>query len=42
MAKGKNSNKESKKPKAEKIKIHATANSNAVKTGPVIAGKKVK
>lgn len=35
------SNKESKKPKAEKPKAVATANFNAGKT-PVIGGKKVK
>lgn len=42
MAKGKNSNKEAKKPKQEKPKISATANSNAGKPALSIAGKKVK
>lgn len=42
MAKGKNSNKETKKPKQEKPKVLATANSLAGKPGLAIAGKKVK
>jgi hypothetical protein len=42
MAKGKNSNKEAKKPKLEKPKVSATANSNAGKPAISIAGKKVK
>jgi hypothetical protein len=42
MAKGKNSNKETKKPKQEKPKVLATANSNAGKAPISIAGKKVK
>lgn len=42
MAKGKNSNKEAKKPKQEKPKVLATANSNAGKPALSIAGKKVK
>lgn len=42
MAKGKNSNKETKKPKQEKPKVLATANFNAGKTPVAIAGKKVK
>jgi hypothetical protein len=42
MAKGKNSNKEAKKPKQEKPKVSATANSNAGKPAISIAGKKVK
>jgi hypothetical protein len=42
MAKGKNSNKETKKPKQEKPKVLATANSLAGKPGLEIAGKKVK
>ncbi|MDH5529692.1 MAG: hypothetical protein OEY05_06615 [Paracoccaceae bacterium] len=41
-AKGKNSNKEAKKPKQEKPKISATANFNAGKPTLSIAGKKVK
>ena len=35
-------NKEPKKPKKEKPKVLATANSNLGKQQPVIAGKKVK
>ena len=42
MSKEKNKgNKEAKKPKTEKVKILATANSG-MKDGAVIAGKKVK
>lgn len=35
-------NKESKKPKQEKPKVLATANSGAAKPGLVLAGKKIK
>ena len=35
-------NKEAKKPKKEKPKVLATANSGLKKSEPVIAGKKVK
>jgi hypothetical protein len=42
MAKGKNTNKESKKPKQEKPKVSATANSLSGKPAISIAGKKVK
>ncbi|MBE0414891.1 hypothetical protein [Yoonia sp.] len=42
MAKGKNSNKETKKPKQEKPKVLATANSMVGKPAVSIAGKKVK
>jgi len=35
-------NREAKKPKKEKPKVLATANSNLGKNGTVIAGKKVK
>ncbi|MFT6074630.1 MAG: hypothetical protein ACJAZ1_001548 [Yoonia sp.] len=42
MAKGKNTNKESKKPKQEKPKVSATANSLAGKPAVSIAGKKMK
>ncbi len=45
MAKGNNSNrgnKETKKPKQEKPKVSATANSQAGKPALSIAGKKVK
>lgn len=42
MAKGKNSNKEIKKPKQEKPKVLATANSNAGKPALAIGGKKIK
>ena len=35
-------NKETKKPKKEVPKVLATANSNTVRDGTVIAGKKVK
>jgi len=39
MAKGKNSRKETKKPKKEKLKTNASAPSN--KAGTTIAGKKM-
>jgi len=42
MAKGKNSNKEAKKPKQEKPKVLATANSMAGKPELAIGGKKKK
>ncbi|SEN63045.1 hypothetical protein SAMN05216227_10192 [Pseudorhodobacter antarcticus] len=43
MSKEKNKgNKETKKPKKEKVKILATANSNAGKDATTIAGKKIK
>lgn len=44
MSKGNNrkGNKESKKPKQEKEKVLATADSNAGKSGITVAGKKVK
>ncbi|MDP5085604.1 MAG: hypothetical protein NWQ23_09305 [Yoonia sp.] len=42
MAKGKNSNKESKKPKQEKPKVSATANALSAKPAVAIAGKKIK
>ncbi len=42
MAKGKNSKKETKKPKQEKPKVSATANSQAGKPALSISGKKVK
>lgn len=43
MTKDKNrGNKEAKKPKKEKPKVLATANSNLGKSDTVIAGKKVK
>jgi|TARA_R100000935_G_scaffold13961_2_gene28093 hypothetical protein len=42
MAKGKNSKKEAKKPKQEKPKVSATANSNAGKPALSISGKTVK
>ncbi len=43
MSKEKNrGNKEAKKPKKEKPKASATANSGAAKADTVIAGKKVK
>lgn len=42
MSKEKNrGNRETKKPKKEKVKVLATANSNLGKNGTVIAGKKV-
>tara|TARA_B110000977_G_C11037699_1_gene477721 strand:- start:911 stop:1039 length:129 start_codon:yes stop_codon:yes gene_type:complete len=41
MAKGKNSKKETKKPKQEKAKVSATAWSPGGKPGIAIAGKKV-
>lgn len=43
MSKGTGANKrETKKPKKEKVKTSATANSNQTKDGIVIAGKKAK
>jgi hypothetical protein len=42
MAKGKNSKKETKKPKQEKVKAPATANSQMGKPALSIAGKKLK
>lgn len=43
MPKGKShSNREAKKPKKEKPKVLATANSNREKTAPVIGGKPLK
>lgn len=44
MSKGNNKrgNKEAKKPKQEKPKVSATADSNAGKTPMKIAGKKIK
>ncbi len=42
MAKGKNSKKEVKKPKQEKPKVLATANSLTGKPAVAIGGKKVK
>ncbi|MFZ1728109.1 MAG: hypothetical protein WAU13_15800 [Albidovulum sp.] len=43
MSKEKNrGNKEAKKPKKEKAKVLATANSGVSKSGTVIAGKSVK
>jgi hypothetical protein len=43
MSKEKNKgNKETKKPKKEKVKVLATANSNAGKDAATIAGKKIK
>jgi hypothetical protein len=42
LAKGKNSKKETKKPKQEKAKVSATANSQAGKSALSIAGKKGK
>ena len=42
MAKGKNSKKETKKPKQEKAKVFATANSQAGKPALAISGKNVK
>jgi hypothetical protein len=43
MAKGKSAgNRETKKPKKEKVKVLATSNSNAGKDGITIAGKKTK
>lgn len=42
MAKGKNSKKETKKPKQEKPKVSATANSQTGKPELSIAGRKVK
>ena len=40
MAKGKNSKKETKKPKKKKEKVYATANSLAGRPAPSIGGKK--
>jgi hypothetical protein len=40
MAKGKNSKKETKKPKKEKLKVSATANSQVGKPALSITGKK--
>ncbi len=43
MSKGKDrGNRETKKPKKEKVKVLATANCNAGKSDTTIAGKKVK
>ena len=42
MSKGKNSKKETKTPKQEKPKVHATANSQGGKPPVSISGKKVK
>ena len=43
MAKGKSAgNRETKKPKKEKVKVLATSNSNAGKGDIMIAGKKAK
>ena len=42
MSKERHGNKEAKKPKKEKPKVLATANSSLGKANPVIAGKKVK
>lgn len=44
MSKGnkKHGNREAKKPKQEKPKIPATANSGVTKSQPVIGGKKVR
>jgi hypothetical protein len=42
MTKGKNTKKETKTPKQEKTKVHATANSQAGKPTLSIAGRKVK
>jgi hypothetical protein len=42
MSKGKNNKKETKKPKQEKPKVSATANSMAGKPTIEIAGKRVK
>jgi hypothetical protein len=42
MAKGKNSKKETKKPKQEKPKVSATANSQTGKPALAIGGKKMK
>ena len=43
MSKGNNKrgNKEAKKPKQEKPKVHATANSQSGKSPLVVAGKKI-
>jgi hypothetical protein len=44
MSKGNNKrgNKEAKKPKQAKVKVSATADSNAGKTPLVVAGKKIR
>lgn len=43
MSKDKNrGNRETKKPKKEKVKVLATANSGVTKSDTMIAGKKVK
>lgn len=42
MSKERHGNREPKKPKKEKPKVSHTANSNAEKSSPTIAGKKVK
>jgi hypothetical protein len=42
MTKGKNSKKETKTPRQEKPKVHATANSQSGKPAVSISGKKVK
>ncbi|OJI94395.1 hypothetical protein LY10_04300 [Planktotalea frisia] len=42
MAKGKNGNKEAKKPKQEKPKVSATSNSSDGKPALSIADKKIK
>ncbi|MEN9012401.1 MAG: hypothetical protein ABF241_10150 [Yoonia sp.] len=42
MSKGKDSKKQTKKPKQEKPKVNATANSLAGKPGLSISGKKFK
>ncbi len=43
MSKGKDrGNRETKKPKKEKVKVLATSNSNAGKSDTTIAGKKIK
>jgi len=42
MTKGKNSKKETKTPKQEKPKVHATANSQGGKPAVSISGKKVR
>ena len=42
MSKERHGNREAKKPKKEKPKVLATANSNDGKDKPVIGGKKVK
>ena len=42
MTKGKNSKKETKTPKQEKPKVHATANSQGAKPSVAISGKKIR